>query len=410
MPHLVNTDDLVAEGVLSAEQARIIAARSRSAMVTLGVNALLCAGVLAAAMGFVFWLADPLAVALVGGLFLGLGAGLLLRETPTMPMIGNATALIGAVMLGAGSAVEILDKMPEVAGGWLLFVMGAVPGLLAAWALRHGAGAMRFLAGAVLLIGLALHLLGLFRAIDSLGLQVLTLPLASLYAAVLLVLAGLATNLRPVTALAILPFAQMLAISAPYWSEIYALYSPEPALTILQMGLLLAACLWAARHCAGDRDMFRDGRLARHAGILGVMAFITANLSFLIGALTGDVLGESWAGISHDQFRNPDGSHDWQAAEAARLAYAATALTIPDWVFALVWTALLAAGAIWAAHRAQRGLFNTILTFAAIHGVTQTFDRFGDYPLAYVIGGLAVIPLAWGIWRLNIWFESRTAS
>ncbi|MBL4915954.1 hypothetical protein [Szabonella alba] len=404
MPDLVNTEDLVREGVLSAEQARIIAARSRSAMVALGVNALLCAGVLAAALGFVFWLADPVAVAVLGGLFLALGAMLLLRGTSAMPMIGNAAALIGAVMLGAGSAVEILDKLPQVAGGWALFVMGAVPGLAAAWALRRGPPAARFLAGAVLLIALALHLLGLSRAIDSLGLQVLTLPLASLYAAVLLVLAGLATNLRPVTALAILPFAQMLSGAAPYWSEIYALYSPEPTLTILQMGLLLVASLWAARHWSESRD----GRVARHAGLLGIMAFVVGNLSFLIGALTGDVVGDSWAGIGHGRFIRPDGSHDWEAADAARRAYAATALTIPDWVFALVWTALLAAGAIWTAHRAQRGLFNTILTFAVIHGVTQTFDSFGDHPLAYVIGGLAVIPLAWGVWRLNLWFEART--
>ena len=54
-----------------------------------------------------------------------------------------------------------------------------------------------------------------------------------------------------------------------------------------------------------------------------------------------------------------------------------------------------------AAHKNQRGLFNTGVTFLAIHGYTQAFETFGDEPLAYVIGGFTAIPLAWGMWQLN---------
>ncbi len=34
------------------------------------------------------------------------------------------------------------------------------------------------------------------------------------------------------------------------------------------------------------------------------------------------------------------------------------------------------------------------------------FENSADEPLAYVIGGLAAIPLAFGLWRLNnAWFK-----
>ena len=52
-------------------------------------------------------------------------------------------------------------------------------------------------------------------------------------------------------------------------------------------------------------------------------------------------------------------------------------------------------------------MVNTALTFAAIHAYTQLFESFGDEPLAYFIGGLAAIPLAWGLWRLNGWITAK---
>ena len=41
------------------------------------------------------------------------------------------------------------------------------------------------------------------------------------------------------------------------------------------------------------------------------------------------------------------------------------------------------------------------MTFGGIHAYTQMFESFGDEPLAWALGGLAAIPLAWGLWRLN---------
>lgn len=46
------------------------------------------------------------------------------------------------------------------------------------------------------------------------------------------------------------------------------------------------------------------------------------------------------------------------------------------------------------------------MIFAGIRAYTQMFESFSDEPLAYVIGGLAAIPLAFGLWRLNnVWFK-----
>ena len=55
--------------------------------------------------------------------------------------------------------------------------------------------------------------------------------------------------------------------------------------------------------------------------------------------------------------------------------------------------------------------FQDALTFAGIHAYTQMFESFYDEPLAYVIGGLAAIPLAFGLWRLNnAWFRPLSSA
>ena len=127
------------------------------------------------------------------------------------------------------------------------------------------------------------------------------------------------------------------------------------------------------------------------------MGFVVANLCFLVGSLWGDVVGLSFweAATPYPQ------SGDWTARDAARAAFQARTLVISEHVFAVVWAGLLAAAAVWAARGNRRGLFNAAMTFGAIHAYTQVFESFYDQPVAYVIGGLAAIPLAWGLWRLN---------
>jgi len=178
-------------------------------------------------------------------------------------------------------------------------------------------------------------------------------------------MAGYISNLRAITALAIVPFAQILSTSTEYWGAAYVFFAPEPTLSILQMSALIALALWLRPRV--------DAKLGAHLGILAIMAMIVANLCFLVGSLFGDTLGENFA-------------------------------EIPAAAFGFIWAVLLIIAGLWAARHGQRGLLNVALTFGVIHGYTQLFEGFYDQPIVWVFGGLAAIPLAWGIWKLNVKF------
>lgn len=388
MAVVADLEALVAEGVLTTAQADLLRARSRGAMVAMVANVLLAGGVLAAAGGFVVLLADPLAVAVAGALFLGAGVAVLSQAGALWRMFGHAAALIGAGMLIGGGVVKALDTLDEGAASLLFVLAGAVLAMASAAAFRQGRPGLGFVSGFLMLAGLALHLGGAYGLAYAQGVGGLPRMALHLYAAGLVAGAGWLTDVRFVTALAIAPFAQMLDTSTAYFHAAYVFYSPEPTLSILQMGLAVAVCLWVLR----TRPV-RDGR---HAGILAILAFVVGNLCFLVGSLWGDTVGDSWVIAALE-----DRYHDWEAVWAGRQAFSERALHIPAGVFALVWAAGLAACAIWAARSHQRGLFNAAMTFGAIHAYTQVFESFGDNPLAWVIGGLAAIPLAWGLWRLN---------
>lgn len=105
MHAIADIDRLVADGVISIKQAREIQSRAQAAMVTLGINAILCFGVIAATAGLNFWLADALLVAGFGAVFLLGGFAILAKRSEMYRMFGNAAALIGAEMLlGEGVA------------------------------------------------------------------------------------------------------------------------------------------------------------------------------------------------------------------------------------------------------------------------------------------------------------------
>ena len=387
--HVVaDTTSLVDDGVLTAEQAREIEERSRDVMIGLAVNAILCFGIIAATAGFIFWLADAVAVAVTGILMLVAGLVVLAKGGETYRMFGNSATLIGAGMLMGGATIELIDKHEQMAG-WIMAPVGALVTALGIWRWRTGALSTGFVLGAVILMGLAMHLIGieLLFMQNQIGSPLRNVIL--LYYASAVGVIGWMIDVRLVTALAIVPFAQVLETGTAYFHAAYVFYFPEPTLTILQMGLLIALCLWLAK-TRPDRD-------ARHLRILVVLAFIVANLCALVASLWGDVVGETIWGPG----RYSDGYPDWESFRAAREAFRDNALIIPDGVYAILWAVALAAMIIWASKRNQRGLFNAGMTFAAIHAYTQMFESFQDEPLAYLLGGLAAIPLAWGVWRLN---------
>ncbi|AHD02689.1 hypothetical protein [Leisingera methylohalidivorans] len=396
MHAIADTNALVEEGILTPDQAREIEGRSREVMVLLAVNAVLFFGIIATTAGFIFWLADPLAVAVTGILMLGGGLAVLARGKEILRMFGNSATLIGAGMLMGGAGIELADKYEDFAG-WVMLPAGALVAAICVWRWRSGAWSTGFVLGTILLMGLAMHLAGIELLLQQYEIGSPIRNIVLLYYTLALGLAGWQVDVRFVTALAIAPFAQMLETGTGYFHAAYVFYSPESTLTILQMVLLILLCVWGAARLA-ERD-------ARHLRVLAILGFVVANLCALVGSLWGDVVGETVWGPG----RYSDGYADWDAYATARDAFRDSALFISEGVYSVLWAAVLAAVIFWAAQRHQRGLFNAALTFAAIHAYTQMFESFADEPLAYVVGGLAAIPLAWGLWRLNQWMAVTQA-
>ncbi len=389
MTHVIQTETLVGEGVLTQAQADIIKSRSRDLMTGLIINALLCGGIIAAAMGFVAWLADPFVVAISGAAFLGLGV-FILRGRDMLHMFGQASALIGAGMLGVGGAIEAFNQLPDEDAGLLLTGAGGLATLVFGYLFFKTRQSGRFVMGAIMLLAAGIHLFG-FGTITSLAKDP-SMIFLNIYAAILVFGLGMFVNVRFLTALAIIPFAQILETGTTYWHAAYVFYSPEPTLTILQMTALMLVCLILAPHL--------NERYRRHTGQIAIMAFIVANLSFLVGSLFGDHVGQTlWGPIRNDM--------NWSDWHDAIDVWQANAFEITEHVYSIIWAIGLIGIAIFAALTTRRGFFNAALTFGAIHAYTQMFESFYNQPLAYVIGGLAAIPLAWSIWRLNGWFSSR---
>ncbi|WP_341368135.1 hypothetical protein [Yoonia sp. BS5-3] len=392
MYYVAETESLIADGVITDAQADEIKSRARGAMVALCVNTLLIVGILAASLGLVFYLGSALSVAVCGGLFLVGGLLILRHAAPLYRMFGNAGAMIGAGMLIAGTGLELVDKYPDIAG-WSMTGVGAAIAAFCIWRFHTALPHLRFAYGAVLLMAAALHVCGVYFVVGHTGVSGWPLPLVHFYVFAAIVACGVFLDIRLVTALAIVPFAQMLDTGTYYFTAAYVFYSPESTFSILQMSALIGVCLWAASRWTGPA--------ARQAGILMIMAFIIANLCFLVGSIWGDMPGYSWFAP-----RSADFDGDYTAYSEARDAYRAAAFEISEHVYAVIWAVLLAALAIWSAMTNRRGLFNTAMTFGGIHAYTQMFESFYDQPLAYVIGGLAAIPLAFGLWRLNnTWFK-----
>lgn len=387
MTHVINTNQLVAEGVLTPAQGAEIARRSRDTMLALVVNIILTAGIIAASLGFVFWIADAFGVALLGAAFLALGVLVLAKADALYRLLGHSGTLIGAGMLFAGGTIELLSKYPDIANP-ILIAGGALIAVSAAWAYRAAPTALRFSTGAITLAGITLHLLGLGIELDGAS----GLPVATLYfyAAAIIAAAGVFVNVRFVTALAIVPFAQMLDTGTAYFHAAYVFYSPEPTLTILQMGALIAIGAWAMTRT--------PDRFGRHAGILAIMAAVVGNLAFLVGSLWGDEIAASFYRFDAPQYSAFD---NWSEFQAAYDLWEEQFIQISEHVFSVVWAILLIAGAWLAALTHRRGLFNASITFLAIHAYTQVFETFSDEPMVYALGGLAAIPTAWGLWRLN---------
>jgi hypothetical protein len=393
MHYLVDTDQLEAEGHLTPGLVHTIKERSRAAMVALGVNTLLAGGITAAAGGFIFWLADTTLVAITGSLFLAIGVMILLRAGPLYRMIGNASGLIGGGMLIGGATLKLLENASTQTAAIVLFSVGAVAALGALALFGRDTAKAGFLFGSLTLMFAIMHLIGLYTGLSVIGTGAISAPAGHLYATMVLLALGYILDLRFISALAIVPFAQMLDTSTAYFSAAYVFYSPEPTLSILQMATAMVAALWLVQN--------RGERIGRHAGIIAIITFIVGNLCFLVGSLFGDVVGQSF--LARGDWSD---EASWQAYQDALAAFEQSTLVVSAGTYSVIWAMALVAMVAYAAFRNRRGMFNTALTFAAVHAYTQLFESFGDQPLAYVVGGLAAVPLAWGMWRINDHFRA----
>lgn len=391
MAILTDPDKLIAQGYITQDIAEVMRQQARGLMVPMAINVILCFGILCATGGLIFWLTSPASVALVGGFLLGAGFLIRLKGYESTAMFGSSAILIGSGMIIGGAGLELVDKYPDIAS-FIMVPAGAVVAAITARALVKGGLTGPFVQGSILLMGVALHLSGLGFYLAENGISGAAITAFYLYATGLIALSGWVTDVRFITALAILPFAQALETGTFYFHAMYAFYSPESTLSILQMSLLIIAMLWLASRL--------PERGARHARILSLMGFIVANLCALVGSLWGDRIGETLWGPQRREM-------SWDEYKPLRDAFNETAVFITPELYSILWALALVAIIAWTAFSGRRGLFNTALTFAGIHAYTQLFETFGDEPLAYVIGGLAAIPLAWGLWRLDGWLSQR---
>jgi hypothetical protein len=240
MAHVIQTEALIKEGVITTDQGNIIARRSGRVMVSLVINAVLCIGIIAAAAGFIGLLVDALAVAVVGGLFLAIGATILVKATDVYRMFGTASDLISAAMLTGGSSIEVLDVFGEQSGRLALLVIGLIGAAVTVVLHREGRESTKFLTGSILLMTSAMHIGGLYvwaGAAEILGFAV---PMIHLYVAIATFAVGMFIDVRLITALAIVPFSQMLDTGTFYWNAMNAFYRPETTLSSVQLSVTMA--------------------------------------------------------------------------------------------------------------------------------------------------------------------------
>ena len=169
--------------------------------------------------------------------------------------------------------------------------LGLIGAVITAALHQKGSDRTGFLTGSILLMTTAMHIGGLYLWAGDADLPGAIVPMLHLYVATITLAVGIFIDVRLITALAIVPFAQMLDTGTFYWHAMYAFYSPETTLSILQLSVAMAVCVAVSGILV---DRYR-----RHTHIFGIMAFIVANMCFPRRDVVGRCFGQPhlWAGI-----------------------------------------------------------------------------------------------------------------
>jgi uncharacterized membrane protein len=173
-------------------------------------------------------------------------------------------------MLVGGAAAEIVSTFSDDTAGLIMLGLGLIGAVITAALHQKGSDRTGFLTGSILLMTTAMHIGGLYLWAGDADLPGAIVPMLHLYVATITLAVGIFIDVRLITALAIVPFAQMLDTGTFYWHAMYAFYSPETTLSILQLSVAMAVCVAVS-------DILVD-RYRPHTHIFGIMAFIVANM------------------------------------------------------------------------------------------------------------------------------------
>ncbi|OCX66716.1 hypothetical protein BFP70_00720 [Thioclava sp. SK-1] len=353
---LIDTQKLVQDKVITRVQAEEIRVRARAEMVRLAINVVTFAGILAVGGGIVAWMKDATAVAGLGAVLIALGAMIFVRSRPRGGFLATSLICVG-IMTCVGGVMAAQRDLPSQLVAPRFLIAGAIFAALA-YGARRVAWPNRLIASLCLLIGVAVHLLGLGLSAENTELT----GVIWFYGTGIAIAAGLATDIRFVTALAIVP---LLIACAPPAAQIFAEFDP---LRIIAPALALIVIASAfTRHA--------PPKVQRHAQTLRIMGCIAAH----IGAWAATLLGTD------------------------------IILFVPAWVASVVWALVLALSGFVTARLGDRVQFNIALTFGALHLVTQLIANFSDQPLAWLGAGLIALLMAWAMIRLNPRLDRSTA-
>lgn len=388
MKWLVDIDAMVAEGVLTADQARVLKARAGADALGWGTSLLLVAGIIAVMAGLLAFFPTPEGLLGVGLVVVAAGAAGLLALDSRFRLPANAAAVIGAASATAGAvgmAVEAAESpAPAIWIGIAIYVSGLVLRLFFA-------PSWRVIAAWITVFGGATHLGGIFATGERPELA----WLAMADAAAVLLLAGVLLDLRLLSALSVFALAGTLSATG-YAHASYGLAVYEPTLLIAMMTGVCAVCMVLGRW---------PERWSRHSRTAGLMALIWINIAFWIGSLWGDRPGEYLGGPLRSAF--PEGREGTNAFYEARQVFRDGLFAIPEGAFAIGWAVLILGVAAWASLTNRRSVLNAAATFGAIHLYTQWFERFEAEPLGIIAAGISAILLAWGMVRVNAWMRER---
>lgn len=274
-----------------------------------------------------------------------IGLGVVAVSAGFLALVLNvfAVAVVGAVMLGGGLALNYLASKRWDVLATIFLLVGAL-----------------MLAGGIVLLGEA-QLAALLLATFVLG------------------SAGIAGRSNLLVGLAVLGLAGCLGASTTYWHAAYELTITEPALTVVLFSALALAGYLASRRLGSDYEPL--------ALTTSRVSLFLVNFGFWIGSLWGDPLRL----LKFLAYRDPALAGD----------VSARAIMVPPMVFIVGWAVALAGAAAWAVKANRRWVVNLAAVFAAIHFYTQWFERIGATPLSVLLGGMLVLAFAAVAFRLN---------